>query len=82
MAEPLYLSRVYQVVEAIEGVENADVLINPEGFIDEAGDPTEPADLFYGDDNTLRRLTPGNRQLIYLNPELIAPSISWEAADV
>lgn len=82
LAEPLYLSRVYQVVEAIEGVENADVLINPEGFIDEAGDPTEPADLFYGDDNTLRRLTPGNRQLIYLNPELIAPSISWEAADV
>lgn len=82
LAEPLYLSRVYQVVEAVEGVENVDVLINPDGFIDENEDPVHPADVFYGDDNTLRRLTPNNRQLVYLNADLIAPNISWEAADV
>lgn len=82
LAEPLYLSRVYQVVEAVEGVENVDVLINPDGFIDENLAVTVPADVFYGDDNTLRRLTPNNRQLVYLNADLIAPNISWEAADV
>ena len=81
LAEPLYLSRVYQVVEAVEGVENVDVLINPDGFIDENLAVIVPADVFYGDDNTLRRLTPGNRQLVYLNADLIAPNISWEAAD-
>lgn len=82
LAGPLYLSRVYQVVEAIDGVENVDVLINPDGFSDENGAVITPADVFYGDDNTLRRLTPGNRQLVYLNADVIAPSISWEAADV
>lgn len=82
LAEPLYLSRVYQVVEAVEGVENVDVFINPDGFVDENLSGTVPADVFYGDDNTLRRLTPGNRQLIYLNADLIAPNINWEAADV
>lgn len=82
LAEPLYLSRVYQVVEAVEGVENVDVLVNPDGFRDENLAVTNPADVFYGDDNTLRRLTPGNRQLVYLNADLIAPNISWEAADV
>lgn len=82
LAEPLYLSRVYQVGEAIEGVENVDVSINPDGFCDENFAVITPADVFYGDDNTLRRLTPGNRQLVYLNADLIAPSISWEAADV
>jgi len=82
LAEPLYLSRVYQVIEAVEGVENVDVLINPDGFIDENEMTIDPADVFYGDDNTLRRLTPDNRQLVYLNADLIAPNISWEAADV
>jgi hypothetical protein len=82
LAEPLYSSRVYQVVEAIEGVENVDVFINPDGFRDENFAVITPADVFYGDDNTLRRLTPGNRQLVYLNADLIAPNISWEAADV
>lgn len=82
LAKPLYLSRVYQVVEAVEGVENVDVFINPDGFVDENLSGTVPADVFYGDDNTLRRLTPGNRQLIYLNADLIAPNINWEAADV
>lgn len=82
LAEPLYLSRVYQVVEAVEGVENVDVFINPDGFVDENLSGTVPADVFYGDDNTLRRLTPGNRQLIYLNADLMAPNINWEAADV
>lgn len=82
LAEPLYLSRVYQVIEAVEGVENVDVFINPDGFVDENLSGTVPADVFYGDDNTLRRLTPGNRQLIYLNADLIAPNINWEAADV
>lgn len=82
LAEPLYLSRVYQVIEAIEGVENVDVSINPDGFCDENLVAVAPADVFYGDDNTLRRLTPGNRQLVYLNAALIAPNIRWEAADV
>ena len=82
LAEPLYLSRVYQVIEAVEGVENVDVLINPDGFCDENLAVVTPADVFYGDDNTLRRLSPGNRQLVYLNADLIAPNIRWEAADV
>lgn len=82
LAEPLYLSRVYQVIEAVEGVENVDVLINPDGFCDENLAAVTPADVFYGDDNTLRRLSPGNRQLVYLNADLIAPNIRWEAADV
>ena len=27
-------------------------------------------------------LSPGDRQLVYLNADLIAPNIRWEAADV
>ncbi len=81
LGESLYLSRVYQVVEAVEGVENADVLINHNGFIDETQTATTPGDVFYGDDHTVRRITPTKRQVIYLNSNLLAPQISWEAFD-
>lgn len=80
LAQPLYLSRVYQVVEAVEGVENVDVQINPDGFVDESLSPIAPADVFYGTDASIKRISPGERQLVYLNAALIAPNISWEAS--
>jgi predicted phage baseplate assembly protein len=82
LGESLYVSRVYQVIEAIEGVENVDVLINPIEFVDEFENNITPADVFYGDDHTVRRITPSNRQVIYLNANLRTPQLSWEAADV
>jgi predicted phage baseplate assembly protein len=82
LGESIYLSRVYQVIEAVEGVENVDLLVNPDGFVDELQSATTPADVFYGDDHTVRRITPTNRQLIYIESSLRAPQITWEAADV
>ena len=78
----LYRSRVYQVIEAVEGVENVDVLINSGGFIDEDGVTIEPADVYTATDGTIRRITPTDRQLIYLNSDVLAPVIAWEAFDV
>lgn len=82
LAEPLYLSRLYQVVESVEGVENVALALNPLGFVDENGLPVVPADAFYGADNSLRRISPAPHQLIYLNSQLLAPEIHWEAAYV
>ncbi len=78
----LYRSQVYQMIEAVEGVENVDVLINPFGFYDEDGVPIEPGDVYIADDSSVRRITPTDSQLIYLNSDVLAPVIAWEVADV
>jgi hypothetical protein len=82
LAEPLYLSRLYQVIESVEGVENVALQLNTQGFVDETGAPVAPADAFYGADGSLRRISPAPHQLIYLNNNLRPPRILWEQAYV
>lgn len=80
LGAPLYLSRAFQVVEAVEGVENADVAINPGAtFIDENGAAINAQDVFLASDGTVRRVTPSSRQVIYMNTALLAPYIKTEA---
>lgn len=81
LGTPLYRSKVYQVIESVEGVANVDVSINKDGFVDENLSTIEPKDQFIADDGTVRRVSPTNRQLIYLNKDLVAPDIAWEVAD-
>jgi len=82
LGQSLYRSRVYQVIEAVAGVENVDVIINPDGFYDEAGELIAPADVYTAADGSIRRITPSARQLIYIKPTVLAPVIDWEVADV
>lgn len=81
LGAPLYRSKVYQVIESVEGVANVDVVINEDGFVDENLTTIAPKDVFIADDGTVRRVSPTNRQLIYLNKDLVAPDIAWEVAD-
>lgn len=84
LGEPLFRAQVYAVVEAIAGVESVDVDINPGPFVDEDGSVIAPETLnvYRGSDGSVRRLSPAPDQLIYINSNVQAAQISWEAANV
>ncbi len=63
ISQPLYLSEVYQVVEATTGVENSRCKLQPL-LVPPASDP--PPLPIHGRDNTIRVLRAGKRQLISL----------------
>ncbi len=79
LGESLYRASIYQIIEQVEGVENVEVNMNPEGFVDEQGLIISPKDTYIADDGSLRRITPTDRQLIYLNTSLVGLDIGWEA---
>lgn len=71
----LYRSRIFQIVESVEGVENADCVINPNGFINEQGAAETDVAIYRGDDGFIRKITPKVDQIIYLNNEVSPPVV-------
>ncbi|UTW11331.1 baseplate J/gp47 family protein [Marinobacterium rhizophilum] len=82
LGTPLYRSRLYQLVESVEGVENADCRLNPSGFFNDQDLPSAPGHLFTASDGSIRRISPHPGQLLYLNPALASPNIRTEAHHV
>ncbi|WP_020681053.1 baseplate J/gp47 family protein [Marinobacterium rhizophilum] len=82
LGAPLYRSRLYQLIESVEGVENADCSLNPGGFFNDQDLPSAPGHLFTGSDGSIRRISPHPGQLLYLNPALAPPNIRTEAHHV
>lgn len=76
-AEPLFRSRVFEVVESVPGVRNADCVIRP-AFKDEAGNALAPRRRIMADDGTVRRVNPQPWQVLYLNAEVYPPNIRTE----
>ncbi|GHE20362.1 baseplate J/gp47 family protein [Halomonas urumqiensis] len=76
-AEPLFRSRVFEVVESVQGVKNADCVILP-AFKDEAGNALEPRRRITAEDGTVRRVNPQAWQVLYLNAEVYPPTIRTE----
>ncbi|GGX39021.1 hypothetical protein [Saccharospirillum salsuginis] len=73
-AEPLFRSRVFEVVEGVQGVKNADCVILPD-FMDEDGNALSPRQLIKADDGTVRRVNPQPWQVLYLNAGVHPPII-------
>ena len=73
-AEPLFRSRVFEVVEGVQGVKNADCVIRPE-FKDEDGNALEPRRRITAEDGTVRRVNPQPWQVLYLNAGVHPPII-------
>lgn len=76
LGEPLFRSRVFQVVEAVVGVQNCQCEINPDGFVDEAGNPAEPRHVITGTQGAVRRVSVWDRQVIYFDQSLSTLEIS------
>lgn len=72
-----YRSRLYQIVEAVEGVENADCVINKE-FMDESGVPLGQVKTYVSSDGYIRNITPSKEQIIFVNANVSAPVIRTE----
>jgi hypothetical protein len=69
LGQTLYSSQVFAVAEAVAGVENCQCVINPEGFRDESGAPAFPRQIGYGREGLIRRVTPEDAQVIYMDEE-------------
>jgi len=79
LGEPLFRSRVFEVVEAVAGVENCHCEINPDGFRDETGAVTQPRHVAYGPDGAVKRVSTKARQVIYMDEDLSNLSITTQA---
>ena len=73
----LYRSRLYQIIEAVEGVENADCVIN-KTFVDEHGVQITDVKTYIGSDDYIRNITPNREQIIYLNTHIAPLTIRTE----
>jgi hypothetical protein len=69
LGQTLYSSQVFAVAEAVAGVENCQCVINPGGFRDESGAPAFPRQIGYGREGLIRRVTPEDAQVIYMDEE-------------
>ncbi|MCF6281648.1 MAG: baseplate J/gp47 family protein [Candidatus Polarisedimenticolaceae bacterium] len=70
LGEPLFRSQVIEVAEGVEGVENCDCLINPDGFYDESGATVTPKRLITGSGGVIKRVSLDERQAIYMDETL------------
>jgi len=78
LGEPLFLSQVVKVVEAVAGVENCRCAINPDGFRDASGAAAEPRHVAYGPDGAVKRVSTQARQVIYLDEDLSNVTITTQ----
>ena len=69
LGQPLFRSRVFQVIESVEGVANAQCRINPDGFRNAAGEERRPHPV-RGSDGHIKRVSPAPDQVIYADREL------------
>lgn len=65
LGQSFYRSRVYAVVEAVEGVENCRCRINPFGFRDDSGASVTPPQLGLGREGHIRRISLDESQVIH-----------------
>ncbi|WP_462160211.1 baseplate J/gp47 family protein [Pseudoalteromonas sp. GB56] len=72
-----YRSQLYQIVEAVEGVENADCVIN-NTFVDESGALVSGVKTYLSSDGYIRNITPNKEQIIFVNANVSAPIIRTE----
>lgn len=79
LGEPLFRSRVFEIVEAVVGVENCQCVINPAGFRDETGAATQPRHVAYGSDGAVKRVSTRAQQVIYMDEDLSNLSITTQA---
>jgi hypothetical protein len=79
LGEPLFRSQVFEIVEAVEGVENCRCAINPTGFRDETGAATQPRHVAYGPDGAVKRISTRAQQVIYMDEDLSILSITSQA---
>jgi hypothetical protein len=64
LGRPLFRSQLYQVVEAVGGVEHSMCTIEPSSFIDL---PQQPRQVIYGTDGIVKSVRPYPDQMIYLD---------------
>jgi hypothetical protein len=69
LGQTFHLSRVFAVVEAVDGVENCQCAIDPDGFHDASGGLASPRFIGYGREGLIQRLTPEDAQVIYMDEE-------------
>ncbi len=79
LGEPLFRSQVFEIVEAVAGVENCRCEINPYGFRDETGAATEPRHVAYGPNGAVKRVSVEAQQVIYLDEDLSNLAITTQA---
>lgn len=82
LGRTLYSSEVFSVVEAVPGVENSRCVINPYGFRDQKGAPAVPRSIGTGSEGFIRRVTPGETQVIHMDEnasllEIIHQEFDW-----
>ncbi len=76
LGEPLFRSQVIEIAEGVEGVENGDCRINPNGFRDESGTSIIPRRVISGSDGVIKRVSLDERQVIYMDEKLSKLEIS------
>jgi len=78
LGEPLFRSQVIKVAEGVEGVENCDCLINPDGFFDESGTAITPKRVVCSG-GVVKRVSLDERQVIYMDESLSKLGITTQA---
>jgi len=66
----IFRSKIYHIVESVEGVENADCILNQDGFVDESGVSISNVKAYKGDDGFIRKITPSKDQIIFVNDDI------------
>ncbi len=78
LGEPLFRSRVIEVVEGVEGVANCECSINPDGFRNESGATITPR-VIPTDGEVIKRVSLDERQVIYMDEKLSKLEITAQA---
>lgn len=76
LGAPLFRSRLFEVVEAVEGVENSSCRILDGAFVDFAGDPVTPRRVATGADGEVRRVSVDPNQVVYLDAAIAMPVVT------
>lgn len=70
LGKSLFISQIMAVIESVEGVENADCVMNPGGFRDSSGVAVVPRQVLRGNDGTIKRVSLTPRQVMFIAPSL------------
>lgn len=73
---PLFRSRLFEVVETVEGVENSSCRILADAFFDLDGAPITSHPVATGADGEVRRVSIDPNQVIYLDAEIAMPVVT------
>jgi hypothetical protein len=79
LGEPLFLSRIFEVVEQVTGVANSQCAIDTGGFRDDRGAPVTVRSIASGASGAIKRVSVYEQQAIYLNASLSSVNITTRA---